>query len=79
MSPIIIYTSLDCPYSVMAKSYLDKKGIDYKEYNLSHNSLVKENLFKHFGEVGTPLIIVGDEAFVGFDREGIESAIIRLS
>ena len=63
----------------MAKSYLDKKGIIYQEYNLSHNHLVRENLFRHFGEIGTPLIIIGDEAFVGFDREGIENALIRLS
>jgi len=77
--PIIIYTSFDCPYSVMAKSYLDKKGVAYQEYNLSRNSLIKENLFNHFGEIGTPLIIIGDEAFVGFDREGLENALIRLS
>lgn len=79
MEPILIYTHPDCPYSVMAKSYLEKKGVAYREHSLSHNSLVKENLFKHFGEIGTPLIIVGDEAFIGFDREGIESALIRLS
>lgn len=79
MDPILLYTHPDCPYSVMAKSYLNKKGVAYKEFSLSKNHLIKQNLFNHFGEIGTPLIIVGDEAFVGFDREGLESALTRLS
>jgi len=79
MDPVIIYTDYHCPYSLMAKSYLDKKGVDYHEYNLSHHPLIKKNLFSHFGEIGTPLIIVGEEAFIGFDREGLEEALIRSS
>lgn len=79
MDPILIYTHPDCPYSVMAKSYLDKKGIAYKEFDLSKNHLIRQNLFNHLGEIGTPVIILGDEAFVGFDRQGLESALIRLS
>lgn len=79
MNPIAIYTHPDCPYSLMARNYLDKKGIAYQEYNLSRNHLAKERLFNYFGVIGTPLIIIGDEAFVGFDREGLETALIQLS
>ncbi|MBI3589556.1 MAG: glutaredoxin family protein [Candidatus Liptonbacteria bacterium] len=79
MPPITIYTLPSCAYCQMAKAYFEKLAIPYLEYSLANDLKARRKVFASFGEVGVPLIVIGDEAFIGFDREGIENALVRLS
>jgi glutaredoxin len=38
MAEVIIYSTTVCPYCVRAKQLLERKGVDYKEINLSNEA-----------------------------------------
>ena len=46
MPDILIYTTAICPYCVMAKRLLDKKGVTYKEINVDSAPGLREELMQ---------------------------------
>ena len=62
MPDILIYTTAICPYCVMAKRLLDKKGVTYKEING-----LREELMQKTKRRTVPQIYIGDFHVGGFD------------
>lgn len=74
MSEITIYTSDTCGYCHMAKEYFDEKGISYNERNVSKDGDARKELMK-MGYMSVPVIVIGEETIVGFDKQKIESLL----
>ena len=74
MNKITIYTSETCGYCHMAKEYFDEKGIAYEEKSVSEDSSARKELMK-MGYMSVPVIIIGEETIVGFDKQKIESLL----
>ena len=74
MNKITIYTSETCGYCHMAKEYFDEKGIAYEEKSVSADANARKELMK-MGYMSVPVIIIGDEKIVGFDKQKIESLL----
>ncbi|KDR94528.1 Glutaredoxin-like protein, YruB-family [Peptoclostridium litorale DSM 5388] len=74
MNKITIYTSETCGYCHMAKEYFDEKGIAYEEKSVSADSSARKELMK-MGYMSVPVIIIGEETIVGFDKQKIESLL----
>ncbi|MBW4828410.1 MAG: glutaredoxin family protein [Clostridiaceae bacterium] len=74
MKNITIYTANACPYCIKTKEYLSEKGIKYDEKNVQENSQAKNELLS-MGYRTVPVLIVGDEEIVGFDKSRIDKAI----
>lgn len=65
---IVLYTKDNCSYCVMAKQYLQSKGLKYNEMKLGID-LTREEFVSLFPEVKTmPFIIVDGEKVGGYDR-----------
>lgn len=65
---IVLYTKDNCSYCVMAKQYLQSKGLKYNEMKLGVD-LTREEFVSLFPEVKTmPFIIVDGEKVGGYDR-----------
>ena len=67
MSKITIYTSTRCPYCIMAKRLLDKKGAVYSEINIHSKSGLLEEMIKKTKRRTVPQIFIGDLHIGGFD------------
>ncbi|WP_394753867.1 glutaredoxin 3 [Crenothrix sp.] len=67
MAEIIIYTTKICPYCVMAKRLLDKKGVKYTEINVDNSGLREEMMAKTQRRT-VPQIYIGDLHVGGFDE-----------
>nr|WP_242943854.1 glutaredoxin family protein [Peptoclostridium litorale] len=74
LNKITIYTSETCGYCHMAKEYFDEKGIAYEEKSVSADSSARKELMK-MGYMSVPVIIIGEETIVGFDKQKIESLL----
>ena len=74
MEKIKVYTSSTCPYCVMAKEYLAEKGIEFEEKNVQTDKEASQELMK-MGYTGVPVVVIGDEEIVGFDKAKIDEAI----
>lgn len=74
MKDITIYTSTTCSFCHMAKDYLDGKNIKYTEKNISDDKDARMEMMK-MGFTGVPVIIIGDEKILGFDKAKIDAAL----
>ncbi|EIC28133.1 MULTISPECIES: glutaredoxin 3 [Methylomicrobium] len=68
MPNIIIYTTKICPYCIMAKRLLDRKGISYTEINVDAEPGLREEMMIKSKRRTVPQIFIGDRHIGGFDE-----------
>ncbi len=68
MSEIQIYTTNICPYCMMAKRLLDKKGVHYTEINVDAKPGLREEMMLRTNRRTVPQIYIGDYHVGGFDE-----------
>ncbi len=64
-----IYSTSTWPHCKRAKSFLVEKGIEFEEYDVRDDQNAREEMVRRSGQMGVPVIIIGDEIVVGFDIE----------
>lgn len=67
MPEILIYTTHICPYCIMAKRLLDKKGVSYTELNVDAKAGLREEMMRKTKRRTVPQIYIGDFHVGGFD------------
>lgn len=66
---IVIYSTTVCPYCVRAKQLLERKGIEFKEINLSKEAPeVRTELMQRTNHRTVPQIFINDQFIGGFDQ-----------
>ncbi|EGW22099.1 glutaredoxin 3 [Methylobacter tundripaludum] len=68
MPEIQIYTTNICPYCMMAKRLLDKKGASYTEINVDAKPGLREEMMLKTKRRTVPQIYIGDYHVGGFDE-----------
>mgnify|MGYP001942195468 CR=1 FL=1 len=74
MKNVTVYTSSTCPYCTLAKDYLKERGVEYEEKNISTSREAREELMEK-GHTGVPVILIGEEEIVGFDKARIDELL----
>ncbi|CAA9889515.1 Glutaredoxin [Candidatus Methylobacter favarea] len=67
MPEILIYSSRFCPYCMMAKRLLDKKGAPYTEIFVDAEPGLREQMMRKTKRRTVPQIYIGDYHVGGFD------------
>ena len=67
MPEILIYSSTICPYCLMAKRLLDKKGVTYTEINVDREPGQREIMMQRTKRRTVPQIYIGNYHVGGFD------------
>lgn len=70
-----IYTTPSCAYCRMAKDFFAKHQVEHEEKDVAKDQAALEEMIKISGQLGVPVIEVGREVFVGFDRAGLVRAL----
>jgi glutaredoxin len=65
-----------CPDCARARAYFRDEAVAYCEYDLER-SAVGADMYRDSGETGIPVILIGDQEWVGFDRGSIERALLN--
>ncbi len=72
---VILYTTPTCVYCKMAKEFFEKHTIPFREYDVLQDRSARESMFSQSHQMGVPVIVIGEEVFVGFDRAAIVRAL----
>jgi glutaredoxin 3 len=73
---VTIYTTPDCGISKQLEEFLAKKGITYKEVDVSGSpDLVAKLCNKADGQKTGPMIAIGDEIIAGFEPHTLETLL----
>jgi len=69
MPDVEIYTSALCGYCTMAKRLLERKGVEFEEWNVSFKpGLRREMMARTEGRYTTPQIFIGEQGVGGCDE-----------
>lgn len=72
---IHIYSTPTCHFCQMAKDFLKEKGIEYTEFDVAHDLDKRQEMIQKSGQMGVPVIFVGNEMIIGFDRERLVATL----
>jgi len=80
MMKVTLYALTTCPYCRMMKKMLDEGGIEYElhEVDLLHGEEKKkmvEEVRRISGGTSFPVVIIGEDVIVGFDKRGIKEKL----
>lgn len=68
MPSVKIYSTPKCVYCDKAKEWFKENNIEYEEVNISADDAEREKLITKTGMMGVPVIEVGNEIIIGFDK-----------
>lgn len=75
MKDVKIFTTPTCTYCKAAKAFFNENGVEYKELDVAVDMDARKEMIDKSGQMGVPVIMVGDEVIVGFDEEKLKSLI----
>lgn len=70
-----IYTTPSCVYCGMAKKLFAARNVPFTERDVLHDLSARAEMEKKSGQLGVPVIEIGNLVFVGFDRVALERAL----
>ncbi len=78
MSKIIVYSTPTCPYCSLVKDYLNQKGVEFEEKDVSMDRVAAREMIERSGEMGVPQIDINGTIIVGFNRDAIDSELSKI-
>lgn len=72
---VTVYSTSWCGFCVQAKKYFDSIDIKYRDINVEEDREAAEVMVKKSGQMGVPVIEIGEHVIVGFDRPKIDAAL----
>ena len=70
-----MYTTPTCHYCNMAKDYFNEKGVKYEAYDVIADMEKRREMVDKSGQMGVPVIVIGDEVVVGFNKPLIDQLL----
>jgi glutaredoxin len=55
----------------MAKEFFKANNVAYTEHDVANDPLRRKEMIEKSGQMGVPVILIGDELVVGFDKPQI--------
>jgi len=71
MKNVTIYSTPTCHFCHMAKDFFKEKSVAYTEYNVASDLEKRKEMVEKSGQMGVPVIVVGEELIVGFNKPKI--------
>jgi glutaredoxin 3 len=75
MKEVTIYSTPTCHFCHMAKEFFTEHNIAFTDYNVAEDLEKRKEMVERSGQMGVPVIFVGQDMFVGFNREKISQAL----
>lgn len=72
---ITIYSTPVCHFCITAKDYFKDKGVEYTEHDVAENQEKRQEMIEMTGQMGVPVIRIGDDVVVGFDEAKVEELL----
>ena len=70
-----IYSTPTCHFCQMSKDFFKENGIEYTEYNVQSDLEKRQEMIQKSGQMGVPVIYIGDDLVVGFDKDKLSALL----
>lgn len=75
MTKAVLFSTSTCPWCSRARRYLKDKGVSVKEINVERDGRAARDMVKKTGQMGVPVVKIGSDWIVSFDRRRIDRAL----
>lgn len=65
---VTIYSTPTCHFCHLAKDFFDANGVTYEDVDVVSNLERRKEMVDMTGQLGVPVIRIGDDVVVGFDE-----------
>jgi len=72
---VTIYSTPSCHFCGMAKEFFKTNNITYTEHDVAADIQERKAMIEKSGQMGVPVITVGEKLVVGFDEEELRSLL----
>ncbi|MEW6554825.1 MAG: glutaredoxin family protein [Actinomycetota bacterium] len=76
MAEIKLYSTPSCPYCRMAKDFLTEEKVDFSVIDVSEDEKAAQEMVDKSGQMGVPVMELGNVIIVGFDRGAYRKALV---
>ncbi len=73
--PLILYVTPNCDTCNQVKEFLAFRKLPVEERDVDNNAALQQELKEKSGELRVPVLMVGDTALAGFNRDALLSAL----
>ncbi len=70
-----VYSTPTCPYCVTLKRFLEQNDVEFEEIDISEDEEALEEMKEKSGQSGVPVVEIGEEVIVGFEKEKIKQLL----
>lgn len=68
---VTIYSTPTCHFCHMAKDFFTEKGVEFTNYDVSTDLAKRQEMIDMTEQMGVPVIRIGDDVVIGFDKPKI--------
>ena len=72
---VVIYSTPTCHFCQGAKEFLKENNIAFTDFNVAEDMEKRQEMIEKSGQMGVPVIFVGDEMMIGFDKDKLSSTL----
>jgi glutaredoxin 3 len=68
---VVIYSTPTCHFCALTKEYFAQNKVEYTNYDVASDSARRQEMIDMTGQMGVPVIRIGNDVVVGFDKKKI--------
>ncbi|MBI2109281.1 MAG: glutaredoxin family protein [Parcubacteria group bacterium] len=72
---VVIYTTPTCMYCKATKEFFKENNVAYDEFDVATDAEKREEMIQKSGQMGVPVIFVGDKMVVGFNKDKLSELL----
>ena len=72
---IVIYSTPTCHFCQITKEFLKENNLEYIDYNVAEDAEKRQEMIEKSGQMGVPVVYIGEEMIIGFDKEKMSSLL----
>ncbi len=75
MQKVTIYSTPTCHFCHLAKDFFKENNVPFEDFDVLSDLSKRQEMMQKSGQMGVPVIVIGDEVIVGFDQARIEDSL----
>jgi glutaredoxin-like YruB-family protein len=72
---VTIYSTPVCHFCQAAKEFFKENDVEYTEFDVASDAEKREEMIEMTGQMGVPVIRIGDDVVIGFDEEKVKELL----
>lgn len=72
---VTIYSTPTCHFCHLSKEFFKAHDVEFTDYDVSTDIAKRKEMVERSGQMGVPVIFIGEEMIVGFDQQRISSLL----